>query len=347
MSQDIDTQVVETEEVPICPLCEEQKRTTLYTDVTDRVYGAPGEWTVQRCLNCSLVFLNPRPTIGDIGKIYASYYTHSPKKKSASLMQRVRQQIRDGYLALELGYDETTTRFQRLIGRLAYLYPEEQEVAKSSVMYLSSEHRGRVLEVGCGSGEALNELGRLGWEVEGVDFDEKAVAAARQHYNLDVKLGTLEEQEYPSDHFDALIMGHVIEHVHDPVPLLAECRRILKPGGHLIVVTPNIESLGHNLFGLSWLPLDPPRHLVLFSRTTLSKAAYKAGFSQANVKTTVRGAYGISIESHRISKNYPNVGQPPGSIQEKIRGHVYQYFEALAVRLSPGIGEELLMFAVK
>lgn len=293
------------------------------------------------------MFLDPRPTVEDIGKVYENYYTHSPKTRTISLVGRLRNFVRNGYLANQLGYTVGITRLQRIAGLLPHLHPEEREVIKYSVMYLASEQRGRVLEVGSGSGEALNELRKLGWEVEGVDFDAAAIQTSRKNYDLNVKLGTLEDQEYPSDCFDAVIMGHVIEHVHDPVALLAECRRVLKPGGRLVIATPNVRSLGHNYNKVSWLQLDPPRHLALFSCETLARAAYKAGLQDVVVKTTVRGAYGSAIDSHRIRKALPNVTQPPGSVIEKLRGHAYQYLVAAVLRFVPGAGEELLMVAVK
>jgi 2-polyprenyl-3-methyl-5-hydroxy-6-metoxy-1,4-benzoquinol methylase len=342
-----ETNTIRTENVLRCPLCGEEEHKVVYTGLRDRVYGAPGEWTLKECKHCGLLFQAPRPTVEDIGKVYATYYTHSVKKKPRTLSQRLREYIRGGYLASAFGYMEGIAPLQRLLGRLAHLHPEEREIIRGSVMYLPAKHRGHMLDVGPGSGETMKELRRLGWKVEGVDFDAEAVRVARRSYDLDVKLGTLEEQSYPSNHFDAVIVSHVIEHLHDVLAFLAECQRILRPGGRLVAITPNINSLGHRLFKASWLPLDPPRHLLLFSPETLTSAAHQAGFSQAEVKTTVRGAYGISIESDRISKSQPNVGEPPGSMLEKLRGHLYQYAESFALLIEPDLGEELLIVAIK
>lgn len=338
---------IRTEKVPQCPLCEAEKRKVLYTNLSDRLFGASGEWTFKECRGCGLVFLDPRPTVKDLWKVYANYYTHYAKATPKSLASRLRRYVRGGYLAVELGHVRRVTLLQRLTGLLAYLHPAEREIIKSSVMYLLQKRRGRALDVGCGPGEVLKELRSLGWEVEGVDFDARAAEAAAQSYGLKVRVGTLEDQSYPSEHFDAVGMSHVIEHAHDPVALLAECWRILKPGGCLVVATPNVRSLGHRLSGSSWSSLVPPSHLWLFSSTTLLRAACEAGIPRAKVRTTVRGAYGVSIDTYRMRKSQPTVGQPPGSMLEKLRGHLFQYVESVILWFIPGAGEELLMLAVK
>ncbi|QIN77695.1 methyltransferase domain-containing protein [Rubrobacter marinus] len=339
---------IRTERVTHCPVCGTKKRNVSYEGLSDRVFGAPGEWSLKRCQDCGLLFSDPRPTEEDIGKIYATYYTHSVKAPPSSPSRLLREYVRRGYLAFRFGYAQAKVKpLQRLLSRLAYLHPEERQMIESSVMYLPGRDRGRVLDVGSGAGETMKELRRLGWEVEGVDFDADAVEVARRSYGLDVRLGTLESQNYPSNRFDAVVMSHVIEHVHHPVEFLSECRRVLKPGGRLIVITPNTASLGHRLFGVAWLPLDPPRHLVLFSRKTLALAAQAAGLSRATVETTVRGAYGIFIESRRIRRSSPAVGQPPSSMVDKFSGHAYQYLLSLVLLFDSSAGEELLMVATK
>lgn len=340
--------IFETEDVPSCLLCGNKSRETVHAGITDPMLDAPGEWTLKRCVRCGLVYLDPRPTAEDIGKAYATYYTHSTKARPPSLIGHIRQYVRGGYLANALGYAEGTSRLQRLAGYSALLHPEEREIIKGSIMYLPAARRGKVLDVGCGSGEELVRLRRLGWQVEGVDFDLPAVETARRNYGLDVKLGTLEAQHYPDDSFDAVILSHIIEHVHDPVALLAECRRILKPGGEVVVITPNVVSWGHKRFGEAWSSLHPPRHLFLFTRDTLARAASEAGFASAEARTTVRSAYGICIESRRIRKGENDkVGKPPDSFQEKLTGHLYQYAQSVALQIKPNVGEELLMTAGK
>lgn len=230
----------------------------------DHLFGAPGEWNLKRCLNpeCGLVWLGPMPSEEDIGKAYAAYYTHQEDSNDE-------QENNLGiFLRLSL---------HRVFNLLLYATPFQHERKQRELMYLNEMTPGRLLEVGCGNGRRLVQMRARGWEVEGQEVDPKAAAHARSAHGVTVHLGPLEDMSFPNDSFDAVIMNHVIEHVHDPVALLAECYRIMKPGGLLVAVTPNVESYGHKRFGASWRGLEPPRHLHLFSVGTLMACAKKQG----------------------------------------------------------------------
>ena len=170
-------------------------------------------------------------------------------------------------------------------------------------MALRSVPPGRMLDVGCGSGALLQRMRIAGWEVEGVDFDEKAIDRAWREYGVAVRHGDLRAACYPDGSFDAVTMNHVIEHVHDPIALLAESRRILRPGGRLVVVTPNIASWGHARFGRNWRGLEPPRHLHLFSQKTLAETARRAGFARREVRTACARAYAILLASLELERH--------------------------------------------
>jgi 2-polyprenyl-3-methyl-5-hydroxy-6-metoxy-1,4-benzoquinol methylase len=340
-----------TEDVRACPLCGSADKEVLFTGLRDRFFGVPGEWTYKRCRRCTLVFLDPRPTREDIGKAYAVYSTHALVALPDNLPRRLRSYVRGGYLTNKFGYGTGVDRLQRLAGWLAYLHPGQREYMNGSIMYLPASHRGRVLDVGCGAGEALDELRRLGWEVEGVDPDPEAVANAVRNRGLKVRVGTLKDQGYPPDHFDAVVLSHTIEHVHDPVSLLKECRHVLRPGSLLVVATPNTESMGSGYFGPDWRVLEPPRHLTLFSRKTLSQAARAAGLSLLELRTTVRGANGVFTESRELravrTASESLIRQKPAPVLERLKGHAYQYVVSTALWAIPDAGEELLMVATK
>ena len=149
--------------------------------------------------------------------------------------------------------------------------------------------RARVLDVGCGSGVVLARMKSFGWETCGVEVDLNAVNAARAR-GLDIRHGQLAEINFPENHFDAVHLSHVIEHVYDPAALLRECHRVLKPGGTFIMLTPNTAS-GHRRFKSAWLNLDPPRHLILFNRRNFRSLAEAAGFKIVPADTSVRNAW--------------------------------------------------------
>jgi hypothetical protein len=84
--------------------------------------------------------------------------------------------------------------------------------------------------------------------------------------------------------------------------LLKECRRILRPGGRLALVTPNIGSLGHRLHSSSWFHLDPPRHLRIFSLDSLTTLLGRAGFRNIEIGTTIRGAAHAHLASRSVKR---------------------------------------------
>jgi hypothetical protein len=98
-------------------------------------------------------------------------------------------------------------------------------------------------------------------------------------------------------------MSHSIEHLHDPVDVLHEIRRILQPGGTVWIDTPNLNSNGHKVFGADWRGLEPPRHLVLFTTAALSSTLSRAGFDQIRQVRAPFVCHWYFISSHRIARN--------------------------------------------
>jgi 2-polyprenyl-3-methyl-5-hydroxy-6-metoxy-1,4-benzoquinol methylase len=144
---------------------------------------------------------------------------------------------------------------------------------------------GRYLDIGCNLGDMVAAMNRLGMQAEGVEPNAGAARFARDVAGLSVKCGMLHDAAYADQSFDRLSMFHVLEHAPDPVDLLRECLRILRPGGELVIAVPNYKSLLFDLVGPMWLGLDPPRHLHQFSSSSLSKAAERAGLQVAEIET--------------------------------------------------------------
>jgi 2-polyprenyl-3-methyl-5-hydroxy-6-metoxy-1,4-benzoquinol methylase len=259
----------------------------LYLEQQDRLFGANGLWNLKKCSNrkCGLIWLDPMPLEEDIGKAYANYYTHAApvSGRKAGLLKQILRLMKRGYHAAKYGYRTGSEPFWvRYLGSLLYFFPIRRGDVDAEVRFLHAVPKGRLLDVGCGSGEWLASMQKLGWQVLGVDFDENAVKIARQE-GLEVRTGSLEEQGFPDGSFDAVTLSHVIEHVPDPARTLAECARILKPAGKLVLLTPNAASLGHRLFKKHWRGLEPPRHLHIFSIESLPSMLEVAGFRQVTV----------------------------------------------------------------
>src|SRR5262249_48013144 len=149
---------------------------------------------------------------------------------------------------------------------------------------------GRVLDVGCGDGGFLNRIRRAGWAVEGLDFDEEAIKAAKVKYGLDLKQGDLSSVHFPEASFDAIVLNHVIEHVPNPLETFAQCHTLVKPGGRFVMTTPNSMSIGHETFQVYWRGLEPPRHLHIFSGRTLKECAERSGFEVVRAGSSAANA---------------------------------------------------------
>jgi SAM-dependent methyltransferase len=161
---------------------------------------------------------------------------------------------------------------------------------------------------------------------------------------LPVHLGTLEEAGFADGEFDAIVMNHVLEHVHNPLRLLNSCIRLLRVGGTLVAVTPNAESDGHRRFGASWYHLDPPRHLHLFSQKTLRDIANRAGFAKCDTWTSAANAQPAVAGSLEIRRSAGMSGTSIG-LAFKIWAVIYQVRMSLAHRKNPCAGEECVLRA--
>ncbi len=221
-------------------------------------HTSPDEFFAVRCMGCDVVYLDPRPTEEELGRIYP-----------------------DNYHA----YDFDAAEF-------GFIYKTRRKLEARRVMAALGElpEKARILDIGCGDGfhlDLIREFGSSTWEVEGVDIDERAVEAARDR-GLTVHAGVVEKLDLPQGTFDAALMIMVVEHVADPLLLLKSALRLLRPGGRLVVVTDNTGSpdftLSHRRY---WGGYHFPRHWYLFSRRSLQSLGRSAGFELDRIETIV------------------------------------------------------------
>lgn len=198
--------------------------------------------TLVCCSQCGLLYVNPRPIAEEMPRYYPSSY--EPYKAKASAMKRIMSLVE--------------SRNARNIARL---------VRPGST----------VVEVGCGAGELLHRIAERGLVARGVENSPHAVAAARA-LGLDVYQGTLAEAHLEDESVDAVILKHVIEHLPSPSSTLKEIRRVLKPGGYVVLWLPNGASLEARVFGRYWHGYDLPRHLFTFGPLTITELLCRAGF---------------------------------------------------------------------
>jgi SAM-dependent methyltransferase len=324
---------IRTTPCPECFLCALQGEAR-YEGLRDHVAGAPGTWRMRRCANpeCGLLWLDPKPVEGDLLKAYAQYHTHGTEHGGARAS------------ALSKALNSACRLASRLGDQFTGLAAQRRQLRK---MFLGAERPGRLLEIGCGGGRFLNRMRKSGWEVEGIDFDPKAADRVAARYGIRVACGALADQQYTADSFDAVAMSQVIEHVYDPQALLQECRRVLAPGGRLVVTTPNARSQAHAMFGRCWRGLEPPRHMQIFTPSALARCARNAGFLAVQVQTLSAESAGIYRASEEIRMAESQGVPAPSAASRIVRSWVRQHEEFVRARQQPDLGEDILMIALK
>lgn len=293
----------------------------MYEGLKDRLYGTAGEWNLRQCRNpsCGLAWLDPGPAEESLAQIYHNYHTHQ-KHDAPGFVKHLPTKI---YKLLLFNF----WRGGLLESCFAGCRP------------------GKLLDVGCGGGEFMSRMQRKGWEVEGIDVDAKAAQAAMRNYGFNVRMGRLEEMNYQESSFDAINLRHVIEHVHDPEVLLSECLRVLKPGGLLVSMTPNVNSFGHRRFRSDWRGLEPPRHIYLYTERSLIALAEKAGFIHIRVFTSGANALVYYLASMDVRQHQNFKRSAP--LSRYSRATLFRFREWLLLRRKPGMGEEIVLKAIK
>lgn len=235
-------------------------------------------FSIVRCQNCGLVYVNPRPAEKQIEEIYSSQTNPRPLEHIKEEQIKLKWKFREGISLLS-----------------------------------AAKEKERLLDIGCSTGVFLNMAKAAGWKVLGLDLNEDVVESAKREYGIDAKVGTLDSMKFPSGHFSAVTLFDSIEHMGNPGNVLTEIYRILRPGGLLLLTTPNISGLlptvTYQIFGKllnAWEHPEPPGHLYQFSWDTLKRI-----FEQKSFRL-------YKTRSHMIPLTY-TVGELENSIIEGIR----------------------------
>jgi len=344
---------VETERVARCLIC---------GSAGEIPYRArPGERAAEklpfghlRCPQCGFLWLSPRPTPLHMSRFYEDYEPHRGVERKDSEPPRrflggVRDAVRSSILCGYFGYRPFHTGMHRLcawgkyLGRVPFLRDRATNEWRARLPRYRED--GLLLDVGCGRGDFLADMKRLGWRVKGIEPVEAAAESARMK-GVDVCRCSFEEADIPDSSLDHLTMHHVLEHLFEPIEALGKCHRILKKGGHLVLYTPNCASLGHTLFGSSWSALDPPRHLYLFSPGNLSAVLARVGFFDAKIRTSARLAPGL-YRASRSSSIAPGRDENRGIGSWNLCKRLFAWAESVACALGIKIGEEIEVVARK
>ncbi len=239
-------------------------------------------FNIVMCRNCSLIYINPRPTAEELINFYLS---KTDRNKSYQKINGDRKNI------------------EKLENRL-------------NIIEEFSENRGKILDIGCSTGLFLKIARDTGWEVYGNDVDEDKIKYAKENYGLDVQCRELTETKFPDDYFDVVTLFDSLEHMTEPLNTLKEISRILNRNGILLLSTPNIDGLLPRLTYIlfartisAWEHPTPPAHLYQFSKRTIKQLLKKAGYKV------------IKLTTEPIPFKY-TVGKLENSIVDALKGKI-------------------------
>jgi|SRR5579859_1923390 len=269
---------------------------------------------IARCRKCGLVYANPRmPTAAILARYSSGYFWNEYLPAYG---------VRDGAFDLK-HFDH---RYQSML----------------ALILAQAGAPGRMLEIGIGAGFFLKAAQRAGWQVQGIEISDEAASFAHGRLGLDVVKMPAEQLGFASDRFDVVVMLEVVEHLFEPRRVLEDVYRVLRPGGILILSTPNFDALSRFALGSSWAVLSPGEHLYYFTRRTLRAILHSAGFQGVQFHHSLAG-WGV------FEAMYPNHTHAPTAL----RTWLYQSFvDSFGLFVYPrvlasGLGDTLLCIARK
>jgi 2-polyprenyl-3-methyl-5-hydroxy-6-metoxy-1,4-benzoquinol methylase len=229
-----------------CPICKSAS-ISLFKEIKDHSISKE-QFTLKRCNSCDFVFTSNPPQESQAGPYYQSedYISHSNTNKD--LISKVYKIVR------------------------SFMFGVKERMIHS---YSSGK---RVLDYGSGTGFFLNYLKEKGYQVQGVEIDDKARNFAKTNFGLSVHTPNELLSSTQTEQFDAISLWHVLEHLYDPLKYLQKFNTLLTQKGVLIIAVPNLQSFDAQYFKTYWAAYDVPRHLWHFSPSTLAHLAGQAGF---------------------------------------------------------------------
>ena len=258
-----------------CPVCDsthfQQVLSVKDFTVSEEIFS------IMECATCSLRFTQDVPAKNSMSAYYASedYISHTDTSKG--LINKMYKNVRQITIKQKAAWVQT----------------------------YSKKKQGKLLEIGSGTGAFASEMKNRGWEVIGLEPDEKARQNAMEFYQLSLHpvedLYTL----IPGS-FDAIVLWHVLEHVHDLHDYMKRFRELLKPDGVLIIAVPNYTSKDAKIYGEYWAAYDVPRHLYHFSPVAMKKLVEKHGLIIQNYKPMWYDSFYISLLSSKYKNGKTN-----------------------------------------
>jgi 2-polyprenyl-3-methyl-5-hydroxy-6-metoxy-1,4-benzoquinol methylase len=215
----------------------------------------------------------PQPSLDKLGSYYESddYISHTDSQRS--LFEKIYQVVKTKNISDKV---KTVTR--------------------------ANSGTGRLLDIGCGTGDFLSVAKSVGWQTVGFEPNDKA-------RNLALSKGVelvAETTDLPDASFDVITMWHVLEHVPDVEAQIKELRRLVKPGGTIVIAVPNFKSVDAKYYGKFWAAYDVPRHLWHFSKTAIKKLFEEQALFLEEVKPMTFDSYYVSLLSEKYKTGKMN-----------------------------------------
>ena len=286
-----------------CPVCDSIAVETIYPDMVDYFFYSSKSVNLVKCGNpeCEHIYIPETYSRETLLEIYADYYTHEDFKINAtkkSLRNIFRKML---FVYAKLKNSETRlTISERCFVLLIYvsftLVPWIKGYFDSNTFYLNRKRKSDICEIGCGDGENLLNFKYIGWDCSAVDFDSAAVKSARDN-GLDAIVGNISHLSQFDKKFDVIVFRHVVEHLQSTKSIILDCSKYLKPDGQIVIITPNNNSFGHQLFGRFWRGLEAPRHLNIYSNKSARLVFEGAEVSIVCLKTTPSLNFSIYLSS--------------------------------------------------
>lgn len=229
-----------------------------------------------QCLDCTNVYLNPRPTKSELATIYPpNYYAYNYD----AMIHPIARKAKDILDA------------RKIKGWMNY-------VSTATPMFL---------DVGCGNGRYLQMLHKLGVPKEklyGIELSKTEIEQVCAH-GFNGVLGRIEDvvDQLPQGQFDLIVLLQVLEHVEEPAVTMRHLARLLKTGGVLVVETPNTGSIDARMFkNRYWGGYHFPRHWNLFNQATLARMAASNGLQVRACRFLPAQSFWIFSFHHAIAE---------------------------------------------
>jgi len=236
-------------------------------------FSASGEiFNITQCKDCGLRFTNPRPDSEDMERYYRfeNYISHT---------------------------DDEATGWTNQLYRVARQWTLRQ---KRSWVEGFVPQKGRLLDIGCGTGDFAGTMKKAGWTVDAVEPDNVAKARAESKHGLSVHPESWLEE--PQEAYDVVTLWHVLEHVRDLGTRIDQFTRLVRKGGYLFIAVPNSESLDASHYREHWAAWDVPRHLFHFKSTVLRFRIEQAGFGCVEERNLPLDPFYISMLSEKYKR---------------------------------------------